>query len=317
MITSEELYSTLRDRRILALDGALATELEARGHNIDSALWSAKMLQENPNAIKQVHADYFTAGADVAITASYQASVQGLADHSGMSFDEAVDLIKLSVKLALQAREDVYASGEVSPQRRLLVAGSVGPFGAYLADGSEYRGDYIRTLEEFKAFHRPRVQALLDAGADLLAIETMPNLSEIQAILSLLKEEFPTAVAWLSCTVKDSEHLSDGSSIRGLVNVAKKHSEQILALGINCVPINIVPDTLKVLGGEWEGPLICYPNSGEVYDASTHSWSGDRSHEEFAKHVPGWVSAGARMIGGCCRTNPKDIRQMADALQSS
>jgi len=315
MLTKEEFDHILDERQTLIIDGALATELENRGYDLNDALWSAKILGEDPNAIKQVHLDYFLAGADVAITASYQASVQGLTEHCEINAAEAIDLIKLGVQLAQQAREEAYARG-VPRSRRLLVTGSVGPYGAYLADGSEYRGDYQRTLEEFQAFHRPRIAALIDAGADLLALETMPSLGEIQAILSLLAEEFPKATAWLSCTVRDAEHLSDGSSLSEVAKVAAKHSQQVVALGVNCVPIDVVSGALSSLDVEWRRPLLCYPNSGEVYDGISKTWSGNSSHRGLVRHVIEWKAIGARLIGGCCRTNPEDIRNITGELQS-
>lgn len=318
MISKDDFENTREENPhgILVLDGALATELERRGHNLEGALWSAEILRTDPAAIKQVHLDYYLAGANVVTTASYQASVRGLSEHCGMSAGSAVDLIRLSVELACQARDAAYASGRVSRQRRLLVAGSIGPFGAYLADGSEYRGDYTRTVEEFRAFHRPRIAALVDAGVDMLAIETMPNHTEIQAVLSLLNEEFPTAIAWLSCTVKDAEHLSDGLSLRQLASLANAN-EQIVALGVNCIHVDLVSAALTAVSSVWKRPLVCYPNSGEVYDAASHTWSGDRSYGRLAEHVLQWRTAGARLIGGCCRTGPEDIEQIVKTLRGA
>jgi homocysteine S-methyltransferase len=165
------------------LDGAMATELEARGCNLADSLWSAKVLVENPELIREVHLDYFRAGAQVAITASYQATPAGFAAR-GLDEAQSRALIGKSVELARKAREAYLA--ENPHAGTLLVAGSVGPYGAYLADGSEYRGDYVRSAEEFTAFHRPRVEALLDAGADLLACETLPSFAEIKALAALL-----------------------------------------------------------------------------------------------------------------------------------
>ena len=183
MINANEFNELLQNRGTLIIDGALATELETRGYDLNHPLWSAKILRGEPGAIEKVHLDYYLAGADIAITASYQASVQGLHDHFGLSSEDAGRLIGKSVQLAQQAREK--ASKHVDPGHKLLVAGSVGPYGAYLADGSEYRGDYQRTASEFQEFHRPRIRALIDAGVDILAIETMPHLAEIEAVLRL------------------------------------------------------------------------------------------------------------------------------------
>ncbi|WP_345828636.1 homocysteine S-methyltransferase [Pantoea sp. BRR-3P] len=294
----------------LILDGALATELEARGCNLADALWSAKVLMENPELIYQVHHDYFAAGAHVAITASYQATPQGFAAR-GLDEAQALALIKQSVQLAQRARDDYRASSASTAP--LLVAGSVGPYGAFLANGAEYRGDYALPEEEMKAFHRPRVKALLEAGVDLLACETLPSFAEAQALISLLAE-FPDSCAWFSFTLRDAEHISDGmplSQVAELVNGAP----QVLAIGINCVALESVTPALRNLQAQSDKPLLVYPNSGEQYDASSKTWhsapSGCTLHDKFHE----WQQAGARLIGGCCRTTPQDIAAIAACCQ--
>lgn len=185
MSQNNPLRTLLEKQDFLLLDGAMATELEARGCNLADSLWSAKVLVENPQLIREVHLDYYRAGAQCAITASYQATPAGFAAR-GLDEAQSKALIGKSVELARKAREAYLAE---NPQAgTLLVAGSVGPYGAYLADGSEYRGDYVRSKDEFQGFHRPRVEALLDAGADLLACETLPNFTEIKALAELLAE---------------------------------------------------------------------------------------------------------------------------------
>ncbi|WP_336777986.1 homocysteine S-methyltransferase [Pantoea sp. USHLN256] len=294
----------------LILDGALATELEARGCNLADALWSAKVLMENPELIYQVHHDYFAAGAHVAITASYQATPQGFAAR-GLDEAQALALIKQSVQLAQRARDDYRASSASTAP--LLVAGSVGPYGAFLANGAEYRGDYALPEEEMKAFHRPRVKALLEAGVDLLACETLPSFAEAQALISLLAE-FPDSSAWFSFTLRDAEHISDGtplSQVAELVNGAP----QVVAIGINCVALESVTPALRSLQAQSDKPLLVYPNSGEQYDASSKTWhsapSGCTLHDKFHE----WQLAGARLIGGCCRTTPQDIAAIAACCQ--
>jgi homocysteine S-methyltransferase len=314
MLTKDAFTSILNKRGTLVIDGALATELESRGHNLTHPLWSGLVLRDSPESIQQVHLDYYLAGADVAITASYQASSRGLAEHFGLDEDASSELIKRSVKLAQNARDEAYETGI---KRQLLVAGSVGPFGAYINDGSEYRGDYERTSEEFRAFHRPRIQALVDAGSDFLAIETMPKLEEIIALLDLLRDEFANVICWLTCTLKDDQHLSDGNPLRDLVNVLNRHSERIVAFGINCVPIAIVSTSLQHMQTLTQLPLACYPNSGEIYEAGTNSWKGTGSQAyNLESLVHEWQSNGAKLIGGCCRTGPDIIPAIARATIS-
>ena len=313
MMTANEFNELLKSRGTLIIDGALATELETRGYDLNHPLWSAKILREEPGAIEKVHLDYYLAGADIAITASYQASVQGLHDHFALNSEDAGRLIGTSAQLAQQARDK--ASKQIDPSRKLLVAGSVGPYGAYLADGSEYRGDYQRTASEFQDFHRPRIRALINAGVDILAIETFPHLAEIEAVLRLLHEEYPSAVCWISCTLRDSKHLSDGSSIDDLIKVIERYQRQVVAVGVNCVPTDIVTDALNTLKSCTQLSLLCYPNSGETWNAETKTWSGSGSQEtDNMKQIRSWRDSGARLIGGCCRTGPEYIGLVRRAL---
>ncbi|MGN7910912.1 homocysteine S-methyltransferase [Enterobacter sp. 22466] len=306
MSQNNPLTALLEKQPFVVLDGAMATELEARGCNLADNLWSAKVLMENPELIREVHLDYYRAGAQVAITASYQATPAGFAAR-GLDEAQSRTLIGKSVELARKAREAYLAE---NPQAgTLLVAGSVGPYGAYLADGSEYRGDYVRRAEEFTAFHRPRIEALLDAGADLLACETLPSFEEIKALAALVAE-YPRARAWFSFTLRDSEHLSDGTPLREVV-AALKDNTQVVALGINCIALENTTAALKHLHSLTALPLVVYPNSGEHYDAVTKTWHHHgEACETLAGYLPQWLEAGARLIGGCCRTTPKDIAEL-------
>lgn len=211
MSQNNPLTALLEAKPFILLDGAMATELEARGCNLADSLWSAKVLVDNPELIREVHLDYFRAGAQVAITASYQATPAGFAAR-GLDEAQSKTLIGKSVELARKAREAYLAENPLAGA--LLVAGSVGPYGAFLADGSEYRGDYLRSDEEFQAFHRPRVEALLDAGADLLACETMPNFAEMKALAELLTA-YPRAGVVLvyppRCAASQRRHAAAGS----------------------------------------------------------------------------------------------------------
>lgn len=297
-------------RPYVVVDGALATELEARGCDLNSALWSAKILLHKPELIYQVHLDYFLAGADVAITSSYQASVAGLQQH-GLSGLEAHDLIKKSVGLAKQAREEIIRR---EPGRQCFVAGSVGPYGAFLSDGSEYTGKYRLTSEEMKDFHRSRIGALVEAGVDVLAFETIPSVHEAQALLELVPE-FPGALCWFSFTLRDENHLSDGTPIAKVLGLLND-STQVVAIGVNCIPEDLVSKAKKNMSTFTTKPLIAYPNSGEVYDAFSKTWSGKRAQgKELDAQVREWFSLGGKLIGGCCRTTPDDIRTVKRALQ--
>jgi homocysteine S-methyltransferase len=303
------IASILDHQAALVIDGALATELERRGCDLKDSLWSAKILLEQPEKIKQVHYDYFKAGADCAITASYQATIAGFAKR-GLSEAEAIALMQKSVALAKEARDEFWAEEANHAGRdRPFVAASVGPYGAFLADGSEYRGNYGLTEQELMDFHRPRMQALVEAGADVLACETIPCLMEAQAIAKLLKE-FPTANAWLSFSARDETHISEGQVFADCVRALEEYP-QIVAIGINCTSPRYIPSLIREAKKVTNKPVLVYPNSGEKYDATKHDWDGQRIYESFGEEAKEWYDAGARLIGGCCRTTPKDISVIA------
>ncbi len=306
--------STLLDAGTdLVLDGALATELEAHGCDLEDPLWSAKVLLEQPHLIKQVHRDYFDAGASVAITASYQATPQGFA-RRGLGSEESLELVALSVRLADEARREALADGSASGT--LLVAGSVGPYGAYLADGSEYRGDYTLSAAEFQDFHRPRIAALVDAGADFLACETLPSYAEAEALLALVAEF--DVESWFTFTLRDSGHISDGTPLVQVAGLLRAEP-RVAAVGVNCVPLELVTRALSTLQNATDSPLVAYPNSGETYDAVTKTWgpsAGVGGTGTLAANAAVWQDRGARLIGGCCRTTPRDIEGLAANMTS-
>jgi homocysteine S-methyltransferase len=294
----------------LVIDGALATELERRGYNLQDDLWSARILLEEPNAIKQVHLDYFKAGADCAITASYQATIEGF-QKRGLNRDQAIDLIQRSVRLAKEALNEFWAEETNRAGRaRPFIAASVGPYGAFLADGSEYRGNYGLSEKELIDFHRPRMQALVEAGADVLACETIPSLIEARALAQLLKE-FPDISAWFSFSGRDDRHISEGQAFSDCVEQLTDHP-QIAAIGINCTSPQYIPSLIREAAKVTGKPILVYPNLGETYDAEKNDWNGDPVVDSFGEQAREWYQAGARLIGGCCRTTPEDIRVIAN-----
>lgn len=308
------MQSVLRNQRCLVLDGALATELEARGANINDPLWSAKILIDQPELILAVHKDYFAAGADVATTASYQATFEGFAAR-GIDPEEARRLIRKSVEIACQARDEFWSLPENRVGRiRPLVAASVGPYGAMLADGSEYRGDYGVDEETLMAFHRPRLQVMVESGADLIAVETVPCLTEARAVARLLTD-FPGVYGWISFSCRDGRHNSQGELFSECVH-ALEEFDQIFAVGVNCTAPDHIISLLSEARSVSTKALLAYPNSGESYDPVHKCWHGIGSAEQFSHAACQWHDAGARVIGGCCRTTPDDIRAVADWAHS-
>jgi homocysteine S-methyltransferase len=302
------LDELLARQGVVILDGALATELERRGADLHDALWSARLLLDAPELIRQLHLDYYVAGADVATTASYQASFEGFA-RRGLDAAAAAALMRRSVELACEARGMFWADPAARAGRSFpLVAASVGPYGASLHDGSEYRGNYRLDIDELVAFHRPRLAVLATAGADLLACETLPCRDEALALARLLPE-FPRMQAWISFSCRDGVHVSQGEPLAECVD-ALAGCAQVVAVGVNCTAPQFVASLVAIAASRTSKPIVAYPNSGERFDAATLCWRGGAHPTTLADHAGQWYRLGARLIGGCCRTTPADIRAL-------
>ena len=305
----------LEQQGIMILDGSLGAELTSRGYDLDDELWSAKLLFDDPQAIVDLHRAYLEAGADCLTSASYQGTFEGFARH-GVSTTEAGGLLRLSVDLAIQARDD-YWDEPAHRNRRLrpLVAASIGPYGAYLADGSEYTGDYGLSEADLVSFHRQRFEVLASTDANLLAIETVPSLLEARALLHLLAETSGPP-AWLSFCCRDDRRLADGSDLASAA-VELAGAERLAALGINCTPPHLISGLIATLRQATDKPIVIYPNSGEAYDARKKRWVALDSPLDLAGLAAQWRDAGASLIGGCCRIGPRHIRQIRDRLLGS
>lgn len=311
----QDVIQDFLDRRpFIVLDGALATELEHRGADLRDSLWSAKCLIETPELIRSVHLDYFLAGADIATTATYQATFQAFA-RRGIEYAEGVELLRGAVALAAAARDEFWGS-PTNRQGRLrpLVAASIGPYGAMLADGSEYRGHYALDDHALEDFHRPRLEVLAESGADLLACETIPCLREAR-VLARLVQEFPTLGAWIAFSCQDGERNCEGEDLGNCV-AALQDYPQVVAVGVNCTAPQYVTPLLRRIRRRTDKPLLVYPNSGESYDAVSKRWSGDHGALPFRDQARQWYAEGARLIGGCCRTGPHDIHEVSLCAQS-
>ncbi|XP_058635008.1 homocysteine S-methyltransferase YbgG isoform X2 [Onychostoma macrolepis] len=297
------------------LDGGLATELETSGFQLQGdPLWSARILHTNPQAIKDVHYRYLQSGSDVITTATYQASIEGFVKYLDLRPEEAQQMIMSGVQLAKETVCEFLSHSPVSDRREPVVAGSVGPYGAFLHDGSEYTGAYEdkMTVEELKDWHRPQIQCLVKAGADLVAMETIPGLKEAEALVEVLRE-FPEAKAWLSFSCKDIHNISSGRKFSEAVQVACK-SSQLVAVGVNCCPAPLVKPLLESAKSHKKADLswVVYPNSGEEWDPKT-GWK-TKKQTSFAKLSLDWKEQGALWIGGCCRVGPADITALKEQL---
>ena len=284
---------------VLISDGGLATELEARGNDLSDALWSARLLVDAPDEIAAVHVAFFRAGAVFATTASYQASFDGFAAR-GIDSGQAARLLRRSVELARTARDEVGGDGR-------WVAASIGPYGAALADGSEYRGRYGLSVAALTEWHRPRLEVLADAGPDVLALETIPDIDEAEALVPLVQQL--GVPAWISYTI-DGRNTRAGQPLADAFAVAAGVAE-IVAVGVNCcAPTDVLP-AIAVARETTGKPVIVYPNSGEGWDPQRRAWEGPARFS--AELTPQWIAEGARIVGGCCRVRPADIADIAAA----
>ncbi|HEY5821431.1 MAG TPA: homocysteine S-methyltransferase [Propionibacteriaceae bacterium] len=291
-MTSPSLRSVLDAGQVVVLDGGLATQLESQGHDLSSARWSARLVVDDPDAVVAAHRAYFEAGAQVAITASYQAA--------GMP-----EALRTSVRLAERARSSV--DGGLP----LWVAASVGPYGALLADGSEYRGDYGLSVAELRVRHRPTIQTLLEAEPDLLALETIPCLVEVEALLA--EVEGTGVDCWLSLTCADGRTRA-GEPVAEAYAMARDVAE-VVAVGVNCTRPAEVGGLVRRAAQVSGLPVVVYPNAGEEWDAAGRTWVGAGTFS--AADVQDWISAGAQLVGGCCRVGPDQIRALADVVHTT
>jgi homocysteine S-methyltransferase len=298
----------------LVIDGGLATELETLGCDLDDPLWSARALLDDPGAIRTAHRRFLEAGADCIATATYQATFEGFAAR-GLGAADTASLLERAVEIAVSARDEFAAAragGTEPPDRpRPLVAASVGPYGAFLADGSEYRGDYGLAAAELYDFHAPRWEVLAETRADVLACETTPSVEETRAYCRLAAVSHrPT---WVSFQCRDGAHLADGTPVETAVALSDAEPH-VVAVGVNCTDPG---HTVSLIGAARRAtgkPILVYPNSGEAWDAQAKRWTGLPNPADWARSAAEWLAAGADGIGGCCRVGPPGIAAIRQGI---
>lgn len=312
-------HSQLDLTDVRVLDGGMATELEKLGCDLSGALWSARVLRDQPEKISAVHAEYLAAGADIILTASYQVSIEAYVD-DGLSRTEAevavgADLRK-SVQLAEKAREQ-FLRRPGNEKRTILVAASLGPYGAALHNGAEYHGNYDISFDELVAFHARRIAILAETNADLIAFESVPLLDEARAIVAAL-QPYPEIGAWISFICRDETHTAHGERISECAALFDA-VPQIVAVGVNCTAPRLITPLIRQIGSATAKPVVVYPNSGEGWDAEGRNWTpsllksdaGLNGTPGFAVLAQKWREAGAQIVGGCCRTGPEHVRALA------
>ena len=307
-MTEEQADQNAILRGIRVLDGGMASELEYQGANIDGPLWSAHVLEDAPERVVAVHRAYIEAGAQCILTASYQVSRKGYAEF-GLSPERADAALLRAVGLARGAAAEF-------PQRRIVVAASLGPYGATLHNGAEYHGKYGLSFGELVEFHGGRIRVLAGAGAnapDLLAFETLPSLEEAGAIGEALAP-WPNLAAWFCFTCKDELRVAHGELLSDCAAVVARFP-QTIAIGVNCTHPALMPALIGELRRVSDKPVVIYPNSGEGWDAAARCWTGSADPESYGAQAADWFRAGAQIVGGCCRTRPAHISQVAQAAK--
>ena len=316
MASTNTIKDIIDRNGIMVIDGSMSTALENLGANLNSKLWTAKALEVSPELVKQVHLDYFRAGADCGITCSYQATIPGLMNN-GCTREEAEELIARSVEIFKEARDQWWAEeGEKAGREWPLCLAGIGPYGAFLADGSEYRGNYGVSDEVLDEFHRRRMEILHEAGADILLIETQPSLHE--ALLAAGIAEELGADYWISFSCRDGKHINEGDLIRDCAKAFAKDHPHLKMIGVNCSKPEHIESLVRELEAGLDGadiPIGVYPNSGEEYDATTKTWHGTGDGRDFGEYALLYMKAGAHAVGGCCTTVQKHVQQVVAAKE--
>jgi len=299
----------------LIIDGSMSTGLAQLGCTMKDSLWTARILAEQPEKVKEVHLAYFRAGADCGITCSYQATLPGLEAH-GYSLPEAEAIITRSVKVFLEARKEWWdEEGRKAGRAYPLCLGGCGPYGAYLADGSEYRGHYGVAPAVLKQFHQRRAELLWQAGADLLLFETQPSLAEV-----LMEAEIAEQLGadyWISFSCKDGQFTNEGDTLTDCARILSKDHPHLRMLGVNCTPPQFMTEAIASLQQGTQLPVAVYPNSGEIYDAVTKTWQGaGEKLQSFGTWAQEWYQAGASAVGGCCQTAASHIKKVYEVRQA-
>lgn len=290
------------------LDGGLSNALEQEGADLNHELWSAKLLMNDSTLIEKAHYNYYRVGANCVITSSYQATVEGF-QKIGKSRKEGIELLQKTSQIANNARRKFIKE---NPSSQAYIAGSIGPYGAFLADGSEYRGDYNKSIDELISFHKERFDIIDATEIDFLACETIPCFDEVKAITTLL--ESAKHKGWISCSCKDEKHLNDGTPISEIAKYLLEHTA-VFALGVNCTKPEYISSLIKEIRKvNKEIKIVVYPNSGQVYHADTKTWSGISDPSHCSLMAKEWIELGASVVGGCCQMGYEHISSMKKAI---
>lgn len=299
------LLEKLESQSPLVLDGGLATTLEQAGCNLNSSLWSSEVLKNSPVKIKEAHQSFTDAGADILLTSTYQASYQTFSD---------IGLKNVEIEQLFTTAVDQIMDSSTATQ---VIVGSLGPYGAYLSDGSEYTGDYQLSNEDYFEFHRARIDALITRGIHDFVFETVPNFDEVKAIIEYIVPHYKDQTFWLSVTVDDSGDLSDGTKVEYLCEFIKNYKKEIPVFGINCSSVEGINQAIVKGLADLPQTIALYPNGGAKYNAETKQWESMGDSHLIIEQIPDWLKHNVKIIGGCCQTTPEDIENIHNKLNLS
>ncbi|AID43602.1 homocysteine S-methyltransferase [Staphylococcus xylosus] len=299
------LLEKLESQSPLVLDGGLATTLEQAGCNLNSSLWSSEVLKNNPVKIKEAHQSFTDAGADILLTSTYQASYQTFSD---------IGLKNVEIEQLFTTAVDQIMDSSTATQ---VIVGSLGPYGAYLSDGSEYTGDYQLSNKDYFEFHRARIDALITRGIHDFVFETVPNFDEVKAIIEYIVPHYKDQTFWLSVTVDDSGDLSDGTKFEYLCEFIKNYKKEIPVFGINCSSVEGIKQAIVKGLADLPQTIALYPNGGAKYNAETKQWESMGDSHLIIERIPDWLKHNVKIIGGCCQTTPEDIENIHNKLNLS
>ena len=304
----------IKHNRIMVIDGSMATALERLGADNSSALWTAGTLAKQPELVRQVHLDYFRAGADCGITCTYQASIPGLTEH-GYSEEEAENIIADSIRIFLEARDEWWESeGRAAGRAFPVCLAGIGPYGAYLADGSEYRGNYGVSDEVICEFHRRRLEIVKEAGAEIALIETQPSLNEALIAAGICEElDFDY---WISFSCRDGYRINEGDKISDCARVLSEGHPHLKMIGVNCSKPDYIASLIREIKSASDLPIGVYPNSGLIYDPETKTWTQPKNIMNFGAYALDYMQAGADAVGGCCTTDCEQIEQVVSVREA-
>ena len=290
-------------KKIKLLDGSLSYPIESRGHGLNSKLWTAKILIDNPKVIEDIHVEYINSGVDYISTSSYQLSVKTL-KAEGYNISEIENIFKKSVSVAKKALLR-------TKKKNIKILGSFGPFATYLADGSEYTGVYNTKDETIKEFHLENLKIINKLDIDILLYETIPCLREISILNNLLK--LSEKEVWISMTCNNAMKLRDNSSLKKACKILSQ-SKNISTIGLNCFDPSMTKIAIEKLRLYSNKKVLVYPNSGEKYNCENKTWLGKNKFND--QSISNWIEESPDIIGGCCRIGKEEIKQFKTSLEN-